>query len=67
MYSAEVQSCCGSSDVTVSDVDADGLMSPMSKMMSVNLYDVVVIVLDGDCSSLAVHDVRGQCRSTRCS
>ena len=59
MYSAEVARLLdGSSDV--SDVDADWLMSPMSKMMSVNLHDVIV-VLDGDCSSLAVQDVRGQC------
>ena len=30
--------------------------------MSVNLHDVVVVVLDCDRSSLAVHDVGGQGR-----
>ena len=33
--------------------------------MSVNLHDVVVVVLDGDGSSLAVHDVGGQRRCAR--
>ena len=64
MYSAEVARLLnGSSDV--SDVDADWLMSPMSKMMSVDVH-VVVAVLDCDCSSFAVHDVRGQ-RCARCT
>ena len=26
-------------------------------MMSVDLHDIVVVVLDGDCSSFIVHDV----------
>ena len=51
----------------VSDVDADWLMSPMSKMMSVDLHDVVVVVLDSDCGSPAVRDVRGQRRCARCA
>ena len=34
-------------------------------MMSVNLHDVVIVVLDGDCSSLAVHDVGCQGRRLR--
>ena len=59
MYSAEVSRLLnGSSDV--SDVDADWLMSPMSKMMSVNVH-VVVVVPDGDGGTFAVHDVGGQC------
>ena len=62
MYSTEVaRQLNGSSDV--SDVDADWLMSPMSKMMSVDVHAVAVVALDGDDGSLAVHDVRCQrCR-----
>ena len=37
------EAAVGSSDI--SKVDADWLMSLMSKMMSVNLHDVVVVVL----------------------
>ena len=33
----------------------------MSKMMSVDVHGVVIVVLDGDSHALAVHDVRGQC------
>ena len=40
-------------------LDADWLMSPMSKMMPVDVH-VVVVVLDCDCSFFAVRDVRGQ-------
>ena len=58
MYSAEVSRLLnGSSDV--SNVDADWLMSPMSKMMSVDVH-VVVAVLDCDGGTFAVHDVNGQ-------
>ena len=49
-------------------LDADWLMSPMSKLMSVDVHVVVVVVPDCDCSSFAVHDVRGQrcARGARC-
>ena len=40
---------------------ADWLMSLMSKMMSVDAHGVVIVVLDGDGRTFAVHDVRGQC------
>ena len=57
MYSAEVARLLhGSSDI--SDVDADWLTSPMSKMMSVDVH--IIGVLDGDCRTFAVHDVRCQ-------
>ena len=46
-------------------LDADWLMSSMSKMISVDVHGVIIVVLDCDCSSLAVHDVRGQCRCAR--
>ena len=59
MYSAEVSRLLdGSSDV--SDVEADWLMSSMSKMMSVDVHVVVVAVFDGDGGTFAVHDVGGQ-------
>ena len=59
MYSAEVARLLdGSSDV--SDVVADWLMSPMSKIMSIDVHAVVIVVLDCNDGSLAVHDVRGQ-------
>ena len=67
MYSTEVSRLLdGSSDV--SDVDADWLMSSMSKMMSVDVHVVVAVVLDGDGGTLAVHDVGGQrcARGARC-
>ena len=66
MYSAEVSKLLdGSSDV--SDVEADWLMSSMSKMMSVDVHVVVAVVLDGDGGTLAVHDVGGQRNVTLCS
>ena len=47
MCSAEVTRLHdGSSDV--SDVDADWLISPMSKVMSVDVHGVVIVVLDGE-------------------